>query len=494
MNNQQSIIVIGSGPTGAIAALNLVSKGIPVTMLESGQRLPKGLLIRLWGRNAFRKIPPIIRGTDFIVSADPETSWTYTLEPGGLSNHWTGAVPRFAPEDFVEGEKIHERYRWPLTYPELVPYYVQVEKLMKISGGTYGVPTVPASVINTKRTLPGEWKAIARQAEKLGHSLIPVPLAEGPNFMIKQNARAFNSFTTIIPLLMKFPHFKLILGGHAICLEWSGQKKRVEAVIYRDRATNTDQRLTGQGVVLAAGALASTKLLLDSECADFPQGLGNSNGLLGLYLHDHPSQWFVLELDKPIQRLSHPAYLTREVFEKSAPLFGASFTFSEFASSHFKKALALTPLKTHRLSVNSFSTMVPLAENYIKLAPDTQDEFGLPKIDIHIKFRPEVYEFMDSSRNKVQEILKTAGYENSIKQLHIKPPGEAIHYGGTVRMHSSPEHGLLNSWNQLNDINNVVVVDSSCFTTSPEKNPLLTAMALAARAADHLAEDLKSGH
>ena len=30
---------------------------------------------------------------------------------------------------------------------------------------------------------------------------------------------------------------------------------------------------------------------------------------------------------------------------------------------------------------------------------------------------------------------------------------------------------------------NVVVVDMACFTTNPEKNPTLTAMALAARAA-----------
>jgi choline dehydrogenase-like flavoprotein len=36
-------------------------------------------------------------------------------------------------------------------------------------------------------------------------------------------------------------------------------------------------------------------------------------------------------------------------------------------------------------------------------------------------------------------------------------------------------------------------VDSSCFTTGPEKNPTLTAMALAARAADKLARDLHAG-
>jgi choline dehydrogenase-like flavoprotein len=39
----------------------------------------------------------------------------------------------------------------------------------------------------------------------------------------------------------------------------------------------------------------------------------------------------------------------------------------------------------------------------------------------------------------------------------------------------------------------VVVCDTSCFTTAAEKNPVPTAMAIATRAADHLADDLAAG-
>jgi choline dehydrogenase-like flavoprotein len=53
-------------------------------------------------------------------------------------------------------------------------------------------------------------------------------------------------------------------------------------------------------------------------------------------------------------------------------------------------------------------------------------------------------------------------------------------------MHADPEFGVVDARNRLHDVPNVVVADSSCFTTGPEKNPTLTAMALAARAADHL--------
>ena len=60
-------------------------------------------------------------------------------------------------------------------------------------------------------------------------------------------------------------------------------------------------------------------------------------------------------------------------------------------------------------------------------------------------------------------------------------------------MHRCRDHGVLDAWNRPFDIPNLVVTDSSCFTTNSEKNPTLTLMALSARAAHRLAQDLKHG-
>jgi choline dehydrogenase-like flavoprotein len=60
-------------------------------------------------------------------------------------------------------------------------------------------------------------------------------------------------------------------------------------------------------------------------------------------------------------------------------------------------------------------------------------------------------------------------------------------------MHASPRFGMLVAWNRIHSVPNVAVVDSSAFTTGPEKNPVLTAMALAARAGQRLAEELRAG-
>src|SRR6266700_2176961 len=144
MTDDCRAIVIGSGPSGAVAALTLLERGIPVTLLESGQAFPAGLIVRAFGRNLFRKWAPnsgqyplTVPAADryaYVASGNPDTLWQNALMPGGLSNYWTGAVPRFAPEDFSEGARLHERYCWPVSYDDLAPFYSQAELLLGVVG------------------------------------------------------------------------------------------------------------------------------------------------------------------------------------------------------------------------------------------------------------------------------------------------------------------------------------------------------------------------
>jgi choline dehydrogenase-like flavoprotein len=57
MSDDRRVVVIGSGPAGAMAAYELVGKGIPVTMLETGEDIQRGTLVRMAGRNLYRHLP-----------------------------------------------------------------------------------------------------------------------------------------------------------------------------------------------------------------------------------------------------------------------------------------------------------------------------------------------------------------------------------------------------------------------------------------------------
>ena len=89
------------------------------------------------------------------------------------------------------------------------------------------------------------------------------------------------------------------------------------------------------------------------------------------------------------------------------------------------------------------------------------------------------------------EILRTAGAEMvPVRPGGHDPPGAAIHEHGTVRMGA---RSVLNRFNQMIEVDKVLVVDGSSFTSASEKNPTLTILALAWRAGDHLAGELRSG-
>ncbi len=55
-------------------------------------------------------------------------------------------------------------------------------------------------------------------------------------------------------------------------------------------------------------------------------------------------------------------------------------------------------------------------------------------------------------------------------------------------MGRDPKTSALNGYCQSHDVKNLFVTDGSCFTTSSEKNPTLTIMALSTRAAERIAE------
>ena len=128
------VVVVGSGPTGAMAAATLVEGGADVMMLDAGHHVPGGLVVHVAGNTVFRRMAWADCATDRLdPRSDPGVDWYSSLSLGGLSNFWTAAVPRFAPDDFLEGARLDERYRWPVTYEDLEPYYVAAERRLGVT-------------------------------------------------------------------------------------------------------------------------------------------------------------------------------------------------------------------------------------------------------------------------------------------------------------------------------------------------------------------------
>ena len=250
-------------------------------------------------------------------------------------------------------------------------------------------------------------------------------------------------------------------------LEWSSASRRVEAVIVRDLERGTDERVPCRAVVLASGAVNTAQILLESQSADFPNGLGNTHDTLGRYLHDHPLGKVVIDLETPMA-VFPPVYVTRATLERSKPLYAAACMQWSGVGSLLRSVLERRPGRLRWIGFSVFGTMAPTPSDYVALDPGRPRMDGASALEVALRHPPEAREVLERTRDDLIDILNRAGLGARVRVWRIERVGNSVHYGGTCRMHASPQFGMLDAWGRLHAVRNVAVADSAAFPTTPE--------------------------
>lgn len=486
------VIVIGTGPPGAAAALALAEAGVSVLVIEAGERQAPGFTARIEGITVAKQRKELKHRERVTHTGDPNSELYEELSPGGLSNHWSCAVPRFSEEDFADAARAGEEYAWPVGYADLTPWYDWVEPMLHIAGGTEDVAHLPAGKVRHRRVLAERWTLAVDRAEAHGRSLTPMPYAYGDDTTFTLGGTVFNAFYRLIRPAERQRRLKVLCGARVLRLDWSERTRRVESVTVWNNRLGIEERIPCRAVVVAAGAINSAQILLESTSADFPNGLGNEHDVLGRYLHDHPVAKLVLDFPEGLN-VHPPAYFTRPALDRAPPLYAAACMQWSSTSMFAESVLRGKPNRLRWLGFSVFGTMAPTRDNFIALDRANQArELGSALI-LNVRHPPEAHPALESAKNDLVEVLDQAGWRPEVRIWKIEPVGNSNHYGGTVRMHASPRFGMADSVGRLHSVRNVAIGDSSVFTTGPEKNPVLTSMALAARAGNRLAQDLRSG-
>jgi choline dehydrogenase-like flavoprotein len=119
----------------------------------------------------------------------------------------------------------------------------------------------------------------------------------------------------------------------------------------------------------------------------------------------------------------------------------------------------------------------------VTLDPETKDARGLPVARLTYTWGENDLKLAAAARDKAAEMMRASG----AKAVRI-----GLNYGahamGGCRMGNDPATSVVNSFGQSHDVKNLFVCDTSVFVTGSGVNPTLTAMAIASRAADHIAE------
>jgi choline dehydrogenase-like flavoprotein len=546
--NEPDVCVVGSGAGGAVAAWALVERGLRVLLLETGPRFePEHFGTHDPGREL--GAPPVA-----VVAQDPErrsyasapgqpldpafaqlTTRTPTvfcdpvppvrrpfvysraLGVGGSTLHYQGEAHRFPAHAFRMRSERGVAADWPISYQDLAPYYERIEALLGVAGdpgnpfkparGPFPYPAHPLSAASLH---------IGEAARKLGWQHLPNSVAALPQ---PRPGRAACHYcngcsrgcmvgargsvdVAVIPQAEKTGRLQLRTDFHVARLHVDA-RGRVAGVMGFGR-DGREERISAAAVVLAAGAVETPRILLNSSSAAHPNGVGNANDQVGrnfmelLYLEltalldPALETWAGLPLDSRIWNFNGasgegetPAgYVLGQVAgDLEAPMGFAWEGASGFGRAHreamtrFGGGLQLIGVAEH----------LPRPDNRVTLA-DAVDRHGMPlaRVESHLdRSDLETLRVMDT---RLRTLADAAGAD-VVANRSAYDVSLATHVAGSCRMGIDPGDSVVDAQGAVHRHPNLVVADASVLVTQGAGDaPSLTIQALALRAAEALVE------
>jgi len=294
------------------------------------------------------------------------------------------------------------------------------------------------------------------------------------------------------------------------------EQGKAQGVYYVDRLTRAHREAHAKVVVLAASALESTRILLNSRSSRFPTGLGNSSGQLGHYLMDHftlEGAGGLLPQFKSFEREPRgtpcgfliPKYANtgknlnknflrgyRFDGDGSQELYAHAFGLAGFGASWRSRVRSEIP---YYFGMMVQGECLPRYDNCVSLDPEKKDAWGIPALHVEASYGENEQAMAKAMRRDVLEIL------DAMQVANPRPPGERlslfgknIHECGTARMGNDPKKSVVNGFCQVHDGKNVFVTDGAVFVTQGCYEPTLTIMAISARASDYIADEYRKGN
>jgi glucoside 3-dehydrogenase (cytochrome c) catalytic subunit len=549
-------IVIGSGASGGWACKQLAEAGLKIALIDAGppqndknftEHMPRfQLRYRNEARGIVLKTRPV-QGT-FYDCSEYNYTWycndldepysSYGAQPfswggrlrigGGRTNVWGRLSLRYSDLDFKGASFDGYGVDWPIGYKDIAPYYDIVERYVGVAGRAEGNPQIPDGIFQPDMGLMcSETLFIERVKTKLQRTVTPGRMA---NLTKPLNGRAachycgpclrgcvthsyFNSSFTTVPDALKTGNCTYIPNAMAYKVLMNPERNRAAGILFIDRNTRQPKEAKGRIVILCAQAFESARILLNSANQQYPNGLGNSSGVLGHYVMDHiagagASGDFPELQEKPNMSVpKRPAgiYIPRFRNLPNGPRSrdflrgygyegGGNISFS-FNAPGFGEIYKQGVLKgINRLSLRAFGEVLPYWDNFVEIDPTLVDAYGIPALRFHVTHRDNELALIRDSAKSAAEMLEAAGAKNVKTWLRPTGPGRIRHEVGVARMGENPKTSVLNQFQQSHDIKNLFVMDASAFPSNPCENPTLTIMALCVRSCDHLMAEMRRGN
>ena len=504
-------IVVGSGPSGVLAAVALLDRGRNVLLLDAGIALDAesaALRDRLGGAEPHSWTPADreqigrtrrtehsdsmrLFGSDFLFRTHPESGeWhghdeVHALRPsfarGGLSNGWGASVLPYRQPDIAG---------WPISIAELEPHYRQVAAIAHVTNYDDRLAELfPVLTGIAHRALPSSRQArelvtrLERKTDVLADAGVRFGLAR---HAVRENCRAcgqclhgcpyrliFNAGYALDDLLgherLSYRSGRAVTrfaeGADGVMVDWGGEMFR------------------GQRLFVACGVLSTARLVLNSlDARDRSVRLFDSALSYLPSLHT----WSAGDpAREPMHSLSQ-AFI--EVTDRAvdphtvhAQIYTWNDTFAADMQLRFGRLAAPGAPLIHLLSRRLLVAQTFLhsdSSGAVDLALDRTGNLVSAAV-----LNPATERTMARATRAVGQALRSAG----VVPLHrLRRDGRlaaSFHCGGTFPMRKDPKRLETDIWGRPAGLKHVHIVDASTFPSIPATTITFTTMANAHRIA-----------
>ncbi|SCZ13576.1 MULTISPECIES: GMC oxidoreductase [unclassified Pseudomonas] len=611
---QAEVIIVGAGLAGSIIAYQLGMAGVDVLVLESGPEVPANraqYLERFYTatlktpespyppvstldspRDPSKENAPRATIADLILGWDkPKTSYlvqkgplpfnsTYERVGGGTTWHWVGTCLRMLPNDFRLRSKYGVGVDWPIGYDDLQSAYCRAEAEIGVSanvadqaylgmtfpeGYSFPMHSIPLSLVD------GSFVAAVTGKSFDGLPLVVSPTPAGRNSQPYAGRRVCagnTNCTPICPIQAKYDATvtlnKALATGKVRVMYRTvaskvtvGPDKHINGVEFIQYQLGEGPK-TGTGVaigqryVIAAHAIETPKLLLNSKTPAWPDGVANSSGQVGRSLSDHPIYlaWGLMPEGKTVfpyrgpvstagieslrdgdfrsQRAAWRIEIGNEGW--NWPVGDPYVTVADFIDGKNKSCTNPLPSKENPppptealygtaliqrlndLFIRQFR--IGFLVEQVEKEPDKAKSYIVPSTDKLTDglgiLRPEIhYDLSDYTKEGFRQakILASHIIQNLLGAVELTAPiGQgkfrykeedytfqgAGHLMGTYRMGDDPTKSVVDKDQRSWDHKNLFLVGDGVFPSTGTSNPSLTIAALSFQAGDTVANDLKA--
>jgi choline dehydrogenase-like flavoprotein len=560
-------VIVGSGAGGGMATYVLAKAGLKVCLLEAGPMFDPAKntnqLKNPWDsprRGASTKFRPFgdfdgcyhgweIDGEPYTHKDNTRWDWFRARMLGGRTNHWGRISLRFGPDDFKRKSIDGMGEDWPISYDDIKPYYDKIDQLIGVFGTNEGLHNHPDGFFLPPPKPRLHELMIKKAAVTSGVTTIPSRLSiltkkineeRGACFYCSQCARScsvyadFSSSSVLVNPAIKTGNVDVI--ANAMVREVLTNKDGVATgVSYVDKNDMMEYQITGRTVIVAASAGESARLLLNSKTPRHSNGLANSSGVVGKYLHDSTGTAMGGVLPELFDRKRYnedgvggmhiysPWWLDNKKLDfprgyhieywggMGQPSYGFGMGVESMngkyqvhgktkESGGYGKSLKEDQRFFYGAGVGMAGRGEAMAveTNYCEIDPTVVDKFGIPVLRFHYKWTEHDIKQAKHMKDTFREIMHNMGAiitwgddgtpEN---EYGLEAPGKIIHEAGTVRMGNDRKRFALNKWNQAHDCKNLFVVDGAAFPSQADKNITWTILALSMRTSEYIIDEMK---